>query len=319
MISNNDQDTNPKSSVIEGIELDRIIIINAEKAEKTIKRLQCPICLNLLLNPVSCLKCQSNFCEPCIDSWIKTKGSAICVNRCSFTKGTTAPIIKDLLSDLEISCLLKKKGCQEVLNYDALIKHEEKCLYQNRACSGCGIVSIVKEIIEHEKGCDRALVTCNECGSTLNKQEIVVHEKDKIVCNEAKVENMRRKCEEEKRAEIERLQASKPVCNNKHLLQFYTDDRRNYPTESFTCKKCRTSSENSSFHCPQCKYDLCDKCYAFPFSRDKCMYNHGLVKKNKWDRPDSECDRCSGDQTRFWYYCNVCDFDLCESCHDLLQ
>jgi len=128
---------------------------------------------------------------------------------------------------------------------------------------------------------------------------------------------------EEKSAEIERLNTnypvngvSKPVCDKNHLLQFYTDDSRNY--QNFTCKKCRTISRHPSFHCPPCKYDLCDKCYAFPFSRDKCMYKHSLVKGNSWDRQNSTCDRCFREQARFWYYCNACDFDLCKSCHDLL-
>jgi len=332
-----------------GIELDRIT--NAKESAKTIKHLMCSICLNLLLNPVSCSKCQTNFCESCIDAWIKAKRSATenCVNRCDFSKATTPPIIKGLLSDLQVSCVLKGKGCQEVLNYDELIKHEEECLYQNRACSGCGEVSIVKEIVEHERGCDRVLVMCNGCKSLLTRQELVVHGKDKAVCIKSEMENMRSMYEkmvftvksenqtlkialEEEKAKFARFKTqfgnnskemikkagievpkpSKPVCDKNHELKYYPPQNRNYPNSSFVCNKCRVGSVKSSFHCPECKYDVCSNCYSFPYSKDKCMYNHDLVKTSN---RDYGCDRCFMHKVGVSYYCNVCAFDLCEGCH----
>jgi len=236
-----------------------------------------------------------------------------------------------------------------VLHYDELIKHEEKCLYQNRACTGCGKVSIVKEIVEHENVCDRVFVICNGCKLSVKREELVVHEKDRVVCIEAKMENMRRMYEkemfavksenqtlkvalEEQGAEVARLKTqlgnngqesiknafsgvAKPMCDKGHELKYYPPDKRSYSAWDFVCNKCKALSGKSSFHCPQCKYDLCDRCFAFPFRKDKCMHNHDLVKTNNRHHI---CDRCFKNQVGVSYYCKFCAFDLCESCQNLL-
>ena len=40
----------------------------------------CPLCLNILINPVMCLHCQNAFCKKCIDNW--SKNSQKCPKRC---------------------------------------------------------------------------------------------------------------------------------------------------------------------------------------------------------------------------------------------
>jgi len=73
-------------------------------------------------------------------------------------------------------------------------------------------------------------------------------------------------------------------------------------------------SLKSSFHCPQCKYDVCDNCYSIAYSKNKCMYNHDLVKMSQ---RFYVCDRCFTNKVGESYYCSVCAFDLCEGCHKL--
>jgi hypothetical protein len=46
--------------------------------------------------------------------------------------------LNNLLSKLQIYCAYAPNGCQDVVLYDALEKHEETCQYERTPCQICG-------------------------------------------------------------------------------------------------------------------------------------------------------------------------------------
>ena len=40
----------------------------------------CPLCSNVLIDPIMCTKCQNVYCKKCIDEWEKKNNT--CPNRC---------------------------------------------------------------------------------------------------------------------------------------------------------------------------------------------------------------------------------------------
>src|SRR5690348_5309801 len=118
-------------------------IINSKENASILKRLDCSICLNILWKPVCCAKCQTSFCEKCINRWVSQKQVAVakCPNQCTYSKVNSPPIIIDLLSDLKITCGYKESGCTEILSYEQLEKHEITCTFQSKECQGFKILT----------------------------------------------------------------------------------------------------------------------------------------------------------------------------------
>ena len=85
--------------------------------------LSCPICLNLLIFPVQCNKCNKCFCKECINKYENSKNR--CPFRCINPKYNENKFMKNVLSILKFKC---KNGCKEIIPYDSLEKHyEEDC------------------------------------------------------------------------------------------------------------------------------------------------------------------------------------------------
>ena len=98
-------------------------IYNKTEAENIKELLKCPICLNILMTPVQCDKCNKCFCKLCIEQYqdYKTK----CPFRCENPLYLENKFVKNVLSILKFRC---KNGCDKIINYDDLEKHyEEEC------------------------------------------------------------------------------------------------------------------------------------------------------------------------------------------------
>ncbi len=102
--------------------------------------LLCCICQNVLWKPVACSTCENAFCASCIRTWTNKQnsfGQATCPFHCRFQEKRAPPILNNLLSKLQIYCAYAPNGCQEVVLYDALEKHEETCQYERTPCRIC--------------------------------------------------------------------------------------------------------------------------------------------------------------------------------------
>ena len=156
----------------DGISEERII--NAKENDKILQKLICCICLNILWKPVACSQCQANFCENCIKAWLN-KSPEECPNRCSFKKINVSPIVNEFLSEFLIKCQLSDKGCQQILRYNELEKHEKNCSYKDTPCKGCGQLLRGDVLVQHEKDCGLVKVTCGACANQFSKIDIKNH------------------------------------------------------------------------------------------------------------------------------------------------
>ena len=106
--------------------------------DSSVSELECSICHNILWKPVSCKTCENAFCAYCIHKWIKQHD--ICPFACKFEEKRAPPVLDKLLSKLQIYCVYRDNGCQQILNYDALETHQKTCEYKSIICSVCHIV-----------------------------------------------------------------------------------------------------------------------------------------------------------------------------------
>jgi len=153
-----------------GIEIDRIA--NKIDQAKNIERVTCPICLKTIWKPISCSVCLKAFCEDCISKC----QSKLCPNRCGIFKvRKVPPITNDILSDIKVACLYSINGCGEVLRYDTLERHENKCGFVASQCRGCKKLICKKELEIHEASCDSVILQCKNCESMLKRVEMESH------------------------------------------------------------------------------------------------------------------------------------------------
>ena len=85
--------------------------------------LTCPICLNILMFPVQCNKCNKCFCKICIDNYANSK--SICPFRCDNPLYNPNKFVENVLAILQFKC---KNGCDKIIKYEELQKHyQEDC------------------------------------------------------------------------------------------------------------------------------------------------------------------------------------------------
>ena len=85
--------------------------------------LTCPICLNILMFPVQCNKCNKCFCKMCIDNYANSK--SICPFKCDNPLYNPNKFVENVLAILQFKC---KNGCDKIIKYEELQKHyQEDC------------------------------------------------------------------------------------------------------------------------------------------------------------------------------------------------
>jgi hypothetical protein len=104
-----------------------------------------------------------------------------------------------------------------------------------------------------------------------------------------------------------------PTCKNFHLLSITTLADRGY--NEFSCDNCSGEFFAVSWHCAECRYDLCNNCQPLPFYKNRCLWGHRLDFTNS---TTYRCDRCFRHYGDREYKCTRCDFDLCVKCHETI-
>jgi hypothetical protein len=75
-----------------------------------------------------------------------------------------SPMFYALLCKFKIQCENKHNGCNEVLLYESLEKHQnEQCQYQMKACRGCQKNMLKKDLEKHEQICGEIQIECIRC------------------------------------------------------------------------------------------------------------------------------------------------------------
>lgn len=98
-------------------------VINQEAVNEDIK---CRICHGILMRPLECMSCENCFCLTCLQKWVQEAGSCPfkCKGELEF-KTKPHKVIRNMLSQLKLTCKNKNDGCNQIINYDKLELHEE--------------------------------------------------------------------------------------------------------------------------------------------------------------------------------------------------
>jgi WD40 repeat protein len=151
----------------------------------------CSICLEIVLNPVMCSKCENLFCKSCIDILL-TKTNR-CPNKCIFQEKEKNRMLKNILSKIEFKCMYLLNGCKAFIPYTDFIKHVNSCDYGQFRClaNGCLVIDIKDKMLEHLKVCPYRKKLCHLCKEEIMNKEFdshVIYCENKIIscqyCNQ---------------------------------------------------------------------------------------------------------------------------------------
>ncbi|CAF1253398.1 unnamed protein product [Didymodactylos carnosus] len=142
------------------------------------------ICKNILWNPASRKAYENSFCSHCIKTWLGKKN--ICLFNCVFEERKPPAILMRFLSKLKFICRYKTIGCNEILLYDTLEKHERECEYQPVQCQGCKQNISKKNINEHKQQCEEIKIHCSECGTSYYRRDANNHDRFQCFKNSMK-------------------------------------------------------------------------------------------------------------------------------------
>ncbi|KAL4473590.1 hypothetical protein ABPG74_022454 [Tetrahymena malaccensis] len=235
-------------------------IINQEELKNFLDDLKCPICINVIEDPKTCINCEANFCAQCIQKWVSHQGQKQCPccrdqgqerflhpnkinNRFSIRQYeehrnqdnyvACPKIFKKILSTIQITC--HNKGCDTIIKYDERLGHVKVCMYQLRNCSNnqCQEKVTLLTEPEHIKVCEYRKVPCKYCQQQICFQDMIFHEdfcpENKKKCPDCKIEY-----------QIQRIDEHEKVCPYKKIL----------------CKIC-----NNHFYQKNFSYHTKAKCY----------------------------------------------------------
>lgn len=149
----------------------------------------CPICLHVLWKPVECQNCQRMFCKSCIDECLKQKPN-VCPLCKHYQEKRCSLMFYALLCKFKIECENKNNGCENILLYESLDKHQqEQCEYQIKLCRGCQKGILKKDLNDHEQICGHFEIECKRCSLVYKKKD--QHEQLDCVMNMLNQSNKR--------------------------------------------------------------------------------------------------------------------------------
>ncbi|EAS04680.1 TRAF-type zinc finger protein (macronuclear) [Tetrahymena thermophila SB210] len=201
-ISSSNQQSNINSSNILDSDNDSTIIFqnqeekdfifgteNLAVSTENIDFVKCTICMHIYQNPIACGNCLNHFCTVCIREWLIRHPNTcpLCKN---FREMRCVPMLKNMLDKLQFFCTNKKNGCEEIIRYEQVIKHEDSCEYKIEICPvlGCGQQMIKKILDKHiQEECEYVLSKCRWCEQQIKKKIIEEHEEacdqKEIICD----------------------------------------------------------------------------------------------------------------------------------------
>ena len=147
-----------------------IELLLSEIDKSTLETITCPICLDIVWDPVDCSKCGFIFCENCIDESIEKVDDSCPICKNSPFQTTECKTIKKLLAKFKFRC--PNIPCDVNPEYSDFLDHLEKCKFRKYHCNnkGCDFETIEddKEGMEnHSKICEYKLINCQYCSKSV--------------------------------------------------------------------------------------------------------------------------------------------------------
>ena len=134
--------------------------------------IECPVCLNILVNPhlVSC--CGHNFCEDCIERVKASNGACPMCKERSFQVMVNKGHLR-IINGLQVYCTNRRRGCQwkeELKNLSTHLnkgEREGECQYEEVKCRHkCGGIGQRQHLKRHEDNeCPQRPFECQYCNT----------------------------------------------------------------------------------------------------------------------------------------------------------
>ena len=142
-----------------------------EETRKTLEALLCPVCLEIVLEPVQ-TSCGHLFCKKCVRG----------VTKCPACREqfTSMPdhFNNRRVRSLRVKCPFTANGCKWVGDLGDVGDHEAvQCEFQTKPCPYCDFTTIQKEKLqEHLTTCDSHTFQCpNGCGTAPSRRDLNQH------------------------------------------------------------------------------------------------------------------------------------------------
>ena len=153
----------------------------------------CLICFNVLKDPVLCPRNQHCFCRGCITKHLgNSRRCPTCANELTEEALAEPPkMVKDYLNESKIRCVYHDRGCQEILQLQHLVEHEDSCGFTPAVCTnpGCGATLNKRDLTIHESElCEYRNLKCHSCGEMTKTLADMERRMTRMETNQANVE-----------------------------------------------------------------------------------------------------------------------------------
>lgn len=139
----------------------------------------CPICSEVLEDPLETQTCQHAFCRPCISTWLGDHGSCpLCRHKLTHTGlHPLHRIWREKLYSLRVRCCYHGNGCTEEMQLASLSAHMLNCSYHKMCCPNedCDTVVLRRDLDGHLAVCPYRRVSCPDCQLELRSQDLAHH------------------------------------------------------------------------------------------------------------------------------------------------
>ena len=186
----------------------------------------CLICFNVLKDPVLCPRNQHCFCRGCITKHLENfRRCPTCADELT-EEILVEPqrMIKDYLNELNIRCVYRDRGCEEIVQLQHLDQHEDSCGFTPAVCrnQGCGAILNKRDLIHHESElCEYRKLKCHSCGEITKTLADMEKRTERIETNQANAEkNMEKNFTNlEKRIETHMNNTGTTIKNNMAIME----------------------------------------------------------------------------------------------------
>ena len=145
-------------------------------------------------------------------------------------------MLKDYLDELNIRCVYRDRGCEEIVQLQHLDQHEDSCGFTPAVCGnqGCSAILNKRDLIHHESElCEYRKLKCHSCEETTKTLADVEKRTARIETNQKNMET--KLVNLEKNMETQMKNTDTAMKNNTAIMETFDDDKcgdENGPNEN---------------------------------------------------------------------------------------
>jgi len=142
-----------------------------------LSNLECPIDNMITLNPFICSKCETVFCNECIQQWKNSSNECpTCRSKLLVNVLLEKHILNTQISKIKIRCPNSSYGCKDYVKVSNLKINNEYCRFNQIRCDKCSSMFQTGLQINHlASECEFFKLTCMFCLREFSLQTIIDH------------------------------------------------------------------------------------------------------------------------------------------------